>query len=620
MQPIELKGARTNNLRGIDLTLEPGTLLVVCGPSGAGKSSLAFGTLYAEGQRRYVESFSAYARQFLERLARPPVDALRFMPAAIAVDRGGQVKTSRSTVATLTELADCRSSLWALAAELDCPDCGARVRTHSPASASAAVTEELPDRRVVVTYPRSVASEEEYLTLRAALIADGYRRLFLAGEVRDLDQIRPSEAVRGGSAGAANGAAVYVIADRTTTREGDAPRLRQALEVAFDRGAGQARVFTPEGEHRDVSRELRCDHCGRGFRKPSAGLFSFNSPIGACNECRGFGRVIGIDWEKVFAREKSIAKGAVKPWAGKAAAHERKLLLRYCARAGIATDRPLRELDPKQISALIEGDGGGWRNGYPGLARWFAWLQTRAYKMHVRVLLSRYRSYDPCPTCKGLRFKPEVSAFKVAGKSLPELYAMEASAARAFIEAQQQRAGENPPLARALDECRERIATLCDVGLGYLTLDRSARSLSGGELQRVTLTSALDSRLTGTLFVLDEPSVGLHPADVARLVPVVRRLTRATTSPSWSNPTSASSRARTVCSNSAPARATRAARSCSTAPQASCCAPPPRPGAGLPVAVRASQRSGARRRTSSCCAERAATTCKGSSCGYRSAA
>jgi excinuclease ABC subunit A len=533
MHPIRLRGARTNNLQSVDLDIEPGTLLVLCGPSGAGKSSLAFGTLYAEGQRRYVESFSAYARQFLERLARPPLDALSFMPAAIAVDRGGQVKTSRSTVATLTELSDYLKQLWALAAALDCPSCGAKVHAHSPQSAADALQAELPDRRVVVTYPLSVSSEEDFLSVRESLVEAGYRRLLVGTEVRDLDEVRPSDVLgeaprpRKRAAVTRSPTQLYVVADRTTTRSADRARLVEALEAAFARGAGQTRIATPEGERVELSTDLRCDRCGQGFRKPSPGLFSFNSPIGACEQCHGFGRTIGVDWDKVFAdRSKSLADGAIRPWAGAAAKHERRLLIRYCKRAQIPTDVPIRELTPEQLSSLIEGDGGGWRNGYPGLRRWFAWLETRAYKMHVRVMLARYRSYDPCSACGGLRFKPEVRGWKVAGVTLPELYASEVTQALAFVEARATEASQEPSLLRVVDECRARLATLRDVGLGYLTLDRSARSLSGGELQRVSLASALDSRLTGTLFVLDEPTAGLHPADVERLLPVVRRLTQ----------------------------------------------------------------------------------------------
>ncbi|MFI5307922.1 MAG: excinuclease ABC subunit A, partial [Polyangiales bacterium] len=419
MHPIQLRGARTNNLRGVDLEIAPGTFVVVCGPSGAGKSSLAFGTLYAEGQRRYVESFSAYARQFLERLARPPLDSLQSMPPAIAVDRGGQVKTSRSTVATLTELSDCLKQLWALAAELRCPHCGGRAVAHSPQTAADALQSKLPDRAVTVAYPLAVASEEDFLSVRETLLGAGYRRLLIGDDVRDLDGIRPSEALGkpvGRKPKVSQGQAprpLYVVADRTSTRGTDRARLVEALEVAFERGGGQTRVVAKEGERVDLSRELCCESCGSRLRRASAGLFSFNSPIGACEQCRGFGRTIGVDWDKVLAdRSKSIEQGAIKPWAGKAAKYERRLLSRHCKRAGIAMDVPLRELTESQIASLIEGDGGNWRTGYPGLRRWFTWLETRAYKMHVRVLLARYRSYDPCEACGATRFKPEVRSYR----------------------------------------------------------------------------------------------------------------------------------------------------------------------------------------------------------------
>lgn len=524
MHAIQLRGARTNNLRGIDLDLEPGSLVVVCGPSGAGKSSLAFETLYAEGQRRYVESFSAYARQFLERMARPPLDGLEWMPASIAVDRGGTVKTSRSTVATLTELGDYLKQLWALTAELDCPACGERVRTLSPTTAAEAAVERWPDARVVVSYPLSVLSEEDYLSVRDSLLSSGYRRLWIDGEARDLDTVPPSAAVGGNGRGKAS-ATLQVIADRTSTRTRDRARLTEALEMAFERSGGQARINRAPGEGElDVSRGLRCDGCGATYRKPSPGLFSYNNPVGACDTCRGFGRTIAVDWDKVLPDlDLSLAQGAIRPWNGRSTQAERRILARHCKRHGIPMDVPLGRLTKAQRDSLIEGDGGSWRSGFPGLRRWFEWLETRTYKMHVRVLLARYRKYDPCADCGGSRFKPEVHAWKVNGQTLPELMAEPVSKARQRIETLRDD-GHDVARGRVIEETLGRLTTLCDVGLGYLALDRTARSLSGGELQRVGLMSGLGSGLTGTLFVLDEPTVGLHPADVERLLPAVRRI------------------------------------------------------------------------------------------------
>ena len=546
MRAIRLRGARTHNLQNIDLDLEPGTLMVVTGPSGAGKSSLAFGTLYAEGQRRYVESFSAYARQFLERLARPDVDSLEPVPAAIAVDRRAPVKTSRSTVATLVELTDYAKQIWAQLAELSCTHCGAKARAHSPESTYASMLERLPDERVVIAYPLPVRDAEHYLGVRDALLRDGYRRLWHEGQVRDLDELRPSEllgepqptaakpkgrgkrkAEKAQPEPAAATTQLHVVTDRARASTSDRKRLMEALEAAFERGEGRAEVFTPQGAVHAYSDGLACDACGAAYRRPSPSLFSYNSPIGACDTCRGFGRVIDVDWAKVFPDEtKSLAGGAIKPWTGKSTEWERKLLKRYCARAGVPMDVPYRQLTAAQKRGLLEGDGGSWQSGFPGLARWFKWLESRAYKMHVRVLLSRYRKYVECGACRGTRFKPEVLAYRVAGRTLPEFYALSVRDARRFLtdSCQPQR---DPTLRQVLTECENRLATLEAVGLHYLTLDRSARSLSGGELQRVSLTSALSAALTGTLFVLDEPTVGLHPADVHALLPVVQNLAQA---------------------------------------------------------------------------------------------
>ncbi len=540
MRAIRIRGARTHNLRSLDLDIAPGSFLVVTGPSGAGKSSLAFGTLYAEGQRRYVESFSAYARQFLERLARPDVDSLEPVPAAIAVDRRAQVKTSRSTVATLTELHDYAKQLWSVAAELWCTQCGEKVHSHSPQSAASHVLETLPGERVVVTYPIAVSDAEHYLGVRDALARDGYRRLWHEGAVHELDQLRPSEllgeapvaakkkkgAKQAASAAPATAATLRVITDRAEAKPAERSRLTEALEAAFTRGSGKVEVFTPAGRALTFSRGLRCDGCGAEYRRPTPGLFSYNSPIGACDACRGFGRVIDVDWAKVFADpRKTIVQGAVKPWSGKATVWERKLLTRYCTRAGIPLNVPFEQLSAEQKTSLIEGDGGGWKNGYPGLRRWFKWLESRAYKMHVRVMLSRYRKYVECGACNGTRFKPEVLGYKLAGHTLPQLYALSVRDAHAFMRGlATTHAPRDPAHAQVLAECSSRLATLEAVGLGYLSLDRTARTLSGGELQRVSLTSALGAELTGTLFVIDEPTVGLHPSDVAALLPAVRRL------------------------------------------------------------------------------------------------
>ncbi len=518
MRTIRLRGARTNNLKGVDLDLPPGSLVAVVGPSGAGKSSLAFGTLYAEGQRRYVESFSAYARQFLERLARPPVDELDPIAASVAVDRQAPVRTSRSTVGTMTEVADYAKSLWARAATLRCPGCGRPVARDRPEAIAEELLRERSGARALVTYPlASGASAEAFLGVREALVGEGYRRVAWDGEVRDLDELAPSAVV-------GERRELDVLADRLVIGEGERGRLVEALEAAMARGDGRADVHVGE-ERLRYSRGLHCAHCDRRFRDATPGMFSFNSAVGACPTCRGFGRTIGVDWQRVVPdRQKSLAGGAIKPWTGKSTAWERRYLAKQARHAGIPFDAPVSTFSGAQWQWLIEGDGTDWPEGWVGLRGWFAWLETRAYKMHVRVLLSRYRSYDLCAACGGARLMPESLQWKIGELSIADFFRLPAEGALAFLDAEAPAHAGDAATSLLFSECKGRLATLCDVGLEYLTLDRASRTLSGGEAQRVALTSALGASLTGALFVLDEPTVGLHPTDVDRLASVVRRL------------------------------------------------------------------------------------------------
>ncbi|MFO0680966.1 MAG: excinuclease ABC subunit UvrA [Sandaracinus sp.] len=540
MQTTRLRGARTNNLQGVDLDLAPGSLVVIAGPSGAGKSSLAFSTLYAEGQRRYVESFSAYARQFLERLARPPVDELEPIAAGIAVDRQAPVRTSRSTVGTMTEVADYAKSLWAKDATLHCRQCGEPVRRETPEKIADEVLAAHRGARAIVTYDVPVEGADGFLGARDALIAAGYRRVRVDGAVKDLDEVRPTDVLGAAAAPGKKGAAskkkaaahghLEVVADRTVLGDADRGRLVEALEAAMGRGEGRAAVVLEQQTLR-FSRGLHCARCDIAYRDPTPGMFSFNDAIGACETCRGFGRVIGVDWDKVLPDPwKSLGGGAIACWSGASTQWERKQLAKWAPAAGVPLDRPLSELTPPQIAWLKDGDGRGWNKGWFGLKKWFEWLETKAYKMHVRVLLSRYRSYDPCPVCEGARLKPDGLAFKIDGRSIAELFRMPAEDARAFLEARRaglEARGElDPAVALLFSEIDARLGTLVAVGLGYLALDRASRTLSGGESQRVALTSALAASLTGAMFVLDEPTVGLHPADVEKLVGVIRGLSK----------------------------------------------------------------------------------------------
>lgn len=525
MRSIELVSATTHNLKNLSLTVQPGTFLVITGPSGAGKTSLAFHTLYAEGQRRYVESFSPYARQFLERLARPPVGKLDPIPAAIAVDRRAQVKTSRSTVGTLTELSDYVRALWAQLSTTVCPDCGCEVTAVTATSVADRVLGAAAGERAVLTYSERVTGPEHYLTVRQRLLADGYRRLWLENKTRDIDTVAPSEALSDGE----GEQPVQVVLDRLTLTDRNRSRLLEAIEAAFTRDRlREVVIHRPDSASEPLrySHALRCDHCGYQATPPTPSMFSFNSPIGACAACRGFGQAMEPDWDKVIPDlNKTLAKGAIRPWSGDATAGERRALKRFCTKKGIPRDVPVGKLSAAQRQLLIAGDGGNWHTGFPGLAAWFTWLETKTYKMHVRVMLARYRKYVPCLECSGTRFKAASLSYKVLGKHIAEFLSLSAQDALAFITTLQQLPeAQRPGTARVLDECHARLSTLCAVGLSYVTLDRAARSLSGGELQRVGLTSALSANLSGTLFVLDEPTVGLHPADVARLLPAVTRL------------------------------------------------------------------------------------------------
>jgi excinuclease ABC subunit A len=538
MLPIRLRGARTHNLRSIDLDLPPGQLVALTGPSGAGKSSLAIDTLYAEGQRRFVESFSPYARQFLERLERPPIDELAPIAATVAVDRRAPVKSSRSTLATLADLEPYLAALFACEAIPTCPDCGVDAIATSAADAAARAAKEMDGARAIVTYAVRVPDADGFLELRESLAKDGYRRLMVGGSVRDIDSVKPSEAV-------APDVRVEVVIDRVSVSAREVRRLQQAIEVAWERASGRAElrhedvpsklVLTPPNapvedgpprpSHVPIVRGLVCPKCARAFDPPRPGMFSYNSPLGACAACRGFGRIIGVDWAKVIPDgSKTLAQNAIRAWAGSSAEWERDELKKYCARTRIPMNVAWDALTPEQRALVLDGEG-SWKKGkFPGVKAWFKWLEGRTYKMHVRVFLARYREYVACGECGGARLNPTARSYRVTGLNLGEWHAQTVSDASKRLGTLVARDAQG---RRVKDALGARLGYLDAVGLGYLTLDRQARTLSGGEAQRAGLTTALGAALTGTLFVLDEPTVGLHACDVAPLANVMRELSRA---------------------------------------------------------------------------------------------
>jgi excinuclease ABC subunit A len=507
---IRIRGARQHNLKNVDVDIPHGSFTVVTGVSGSGKSSLAFATLYAEGQRRYVESFSAYARQFLDRMGRADVDEVTGVPPAIAIDQTSVVKTSRSTVGTMTEITDHAKVLWAKVGELFCRQCDRPVRRDPPAQVARTLAAELPaSGTLYVAFPYARRDEA-----RQTLQKLGFTRVLVEGELRELETLAtlPEE--------------MWVVVDRLRL---PAPvgRLGEAVEQAMRFGQGKVVVSSPAGVRR-FSRELHCADCDIAYRDPSPNSFSFNSPVGACEACRGFGRVIEIDKHLVIPdRKKTLAAGAVKPWTTPSTTWEKKELVAFCKRRGIALDVPFEELSAEQQELVFRGEVGfrDWKPGrFPGVLGWFEWLETKVYKMHVRILLARYRSYVVCPSCAGARLKPDALLVRVAGKHIADFYRLDVAAARRFVDGLQLPAAASEVAAPVLRELQARLRYLEEVGLAYLTLDRQSRTLSGGEVQRVHLTTALSASLVNTLYVLDEPSIGLHARDNARLVRVLKGL------------------------------------------------------------------------------------------------
>ncbi len=536
---IRIRGARQNNLRGLDLDLPLHELIVVTGVSGSGKSSLAFDTVYSEGQRRYVETFSPYARQFLDRMDKPQVDRIEGIPPAIAIDQTNPVRTSRSTVGTMTELNDHVKLLFARAALLYCRNCGREVRRDDAESIFAELAREpsvgAARARVLVTFTIPVPANFKREEIETFLAGQGYTRIHARTET-----------------------AVEVVQDRLAFTSDNRARIVEALEAGLKVGGGRVTVRVADDDVAafKFSAHRHCAQCDIAYDDCIPNTFSFNSPLGACEQCRGFGRTIGIDYRLVIPDEdKTLAGGAIKPWQTKSNKECQVDLERFAKQRGIPVDVPWRELTAAQRAWVIDGEGSWRQRKWYGVARFFAWLESKAYKMHVRVLLSKYRSYDACPACCGARLKPASLYWRLG--SLADAAAVVAPQRRfrAHLPALDDAAFAALPglsihdlmmlpiertlelferleLPRPLDdaaelvlgEIRTRLKYLCDVGLRYLTLDRQSRTLSGGEVQRINLTTALGTSLVNTLFVLDEPSVGLHPRDLGRIVDVLAKL------------------------------------------------------------------------------------------------
>ncbi|MEY3474561.1 MAG: excinuclease subunit, partial [Pseudomonadota bacterium] len=584
---IRIRGARQHNLKNLDLDLRTGELTVVTGPSGSGKSSLVFDTLYAEGQRRYVETFSAYARQFLDRMDKPAVDRVEGVPPAIAIDQTNPVRSSRSTVGTMTELNDHLKLLFARAAQLFDRQTAQPVRHDTPETIYAELLERTrgfeagADPRLVVTFPVELPANTSAEEVEQWLSASGFTRVQAEREVATPAPVDPSaapgrpkqaSAPSGGSepreAGSVGAVKVLdVVADRFRIQGTERVRAVEAIELALKRGSGRMAVYVLHEEaDADIwkfSTGLHCPDSDLRYTDPIPSMFSFNSAVGACEACRGFGRVIGVDYGLVIPNDKlTLRSGAIKPFQTPAWSECQDDLLRLAEAAGIPRDTPWYKLPAEQQRWVIDGAPGyregQWGKQWYGVKRFFEYLESKSYKMHIRVLLSKYRSYTPCTTCGGARLKTEPMLWRVGtradadavlapakrfmpagvqwtreqlealpGLSLHDLMLMPIASLRAFFERLaplQANAGEAQALKLLFEEINTRLKYLCDVGIGYLTLDRQSRTLSGGEVQRINLTTALGTSLVNTLFVLDEPSIGLHPRDMNRITEAMQRL------------------------------------------------------------------------------------------------
>jgi excinuclease ABC subunit A len=598
---IRIRGARQHNLKNLDLDIRTGELTVVTGVSGSGKSSLVFDTLFAEGQRRYVETFSAYARQFLDRMDKPAVDKVEGVPPAIAIDQSNPVRSSRSTVGTMTELNDHLKLLFARAGSLfdrvtaqpvrhDTPQTiYADILARAAALASAGSLDQVQDAadiRLAITFPVELPASATPDEVAQWLSVSGFTKV-QAERLEDVaaspveSKKKPGKSV---PALPAKRRVLDVVADRFRLGAAERARVLEAIEVALKHGSGRLNVYIlnqPPRQAEQVqaathfeathlpeiwrfSTGLHCPESNLRYTDPIASAFSFNSAVGACDTCRGFGRVIGVDYGLVIPNEKlTLRAGAIKPMQTPAWKEAQIDLMRHAETEGIPRDTPWNKLSPEQQHWVINGSphwNGKWNQHWFGVKRFFEYLETKAYKMHIRVLLSKYRSYTPCPDCGGARLKTESLLWRIGSKAdadavltpakrfmpqrvtwtreqlealpglcLHDLMLLPLDQLKKFFEALQvQSVPSNPGQQQALkllfDEIRTRLKYLSEVGIGYLTLDRQSRTLSGGEVQRINLTTALGTSLVNTLFVLDEPSIGLHPRDMHRIIVAMQRL------------------------------------------------------------------------------------------------
>ncbi len=519
-KPIRIKGARVHNLKNISIDLPRNKLIVVTGVSGSGKSSLAFDTIYAEGQRRYVESLSAYARQFLERMEKPDLDFVEGISPAVAIEQKTSMRNPRSTVGTSTEIYDYLRLLFGRIGKVYCRNCGRRVVRDTVSVIVDALREKESGTRFYVLFPLQKKKEMPLSEAVPLLREEGFTRLLAGGSVFEIADFPAEEITKD--------AQVMVLVDRLVWRGDESSvRVADSVETAYTHGNGSAVLHFPDDKTEwHFSQRFECSYCRIAYEEPEPRLFSFNNPFGACPTCQGFGRSMGIDMEKVVPDPgKSIRQGAIHPWTFPKFRDNLRTLLSIADEAGIPVDVPFADLTADHLGIIHRGYG-----KFGGLKGFFRMLEKKTYKIHYRVLLSRYRGYTVCEDCGGVRLRSDALQARIGDRdagterNIAPIVRMSISEAKEYFDALGLAEYERDVAARILEEIRRRLHYLDEVGIGYLTLDRLSNTLSGGESQRINLATSLGSSLVGSLYVLDEPSIGLHPRDIEKLIGILQRL------------------------------------------------------------------------------------------------
>ena len=514
---LRIEGARQNNLKNVSVSIPHDKVTVITGVSGSGKSSLAFDTLFAEGQWRYIESLSTYARMFLERLDRPDVDRIEHIRPAVALEQKNPVRTARSTVGTATEIHDYLRLLFAKIGRVHCPACGVEARSDSAEQVADALLRDHHGARALICFPLPRSAAKDPVALFPALLRRGFARVKAGETILDLADAadRPATLPAGFDV-----TGLQVVLDRVVIGPDARRRITDSLETALAEGDGVALVDVVGGAPITVSREFRCPQCGIALTRPRPLLFSFNHPLGACPECKGFGNILRYDEARVVPDQtRSLADGAVEVWSHPSSRWYQKQLMKAAKKRGVDTVLPYAELSTEDKKWIDEGG-----DGLTGIQGFFEEVESYRYKLHVRVFLSRYRSPFPCPRCHGARLRPEALAVRVAGATIVELSNKTVDELGSFLDALPLTGAEATIARDVLAHLRAKLGFLLRVGLGYLALERQARTLSGGEAQRINLANQLGAQLVGTLYVLDEPSIGLHARDTARLAELCREL------------------------------------------------------------------------------------------------